>query len=183
MFFRHDLPTAPAPGDDCPAGLLEGQVPSLWSFCQLERILSEAEKARLKAIIEEQTPFHRYLGIKVGHLGNGTSSLLIPFREELIGDSERQTFHGGVVSMLVATCGAMAVWARCSINDRIATVELRIDYLKPVPAGDLIARSRARVTGKSIGSAHTEIVSAAGLETVLAEGSSVYHIRRHWPER
>lgn len=145
----------------------------------MERILSEVEKIRLKAIIEEQIPFHCYLGVKVGHLGEGTSSLLVPFREELIGDSGRQTFHGGVVSMLVATCGAMAVWSRCSIDDRIATVDLRVDYLKPVPAGDLIARSRARVTGKSIGSAHTEIVSAAAPETVLAEGSSVYHIRRH----
>ena len=53
----------------------------------------------------------------------------------------RKAIHGGVLSMLIDTCGGFAVWSRCNLNDRIATIDLIVDYLKPAVETDLVAEA------------------------------------------
>jgi len=128
--------------------------------------------------IEEAIPFNKYVGIKFHDLEAGRCVLLLPFCHDLIGDAQRMTFHGGVLSMLVATCGSFAVWSTCSPEDKIVTVDMGIDYLRPVPAVDLIAEARIRYVGGRVGNAHTVIYPLGAPDNVLAEGRSVYSIRR-----
>ena len=52
-------------------------------------------------------------------------------RDEFIGNPQDGLVHGGVLTaMLDATCG-MAVMVKLGRLTRIATLDLRIDYLKP----------------------------------------------------
>jgi len=98
-------------------------------------------KARFQEIVafmEELVPFNRCLGIKVDNLRKGHARFFLPFRKEFIGDARRSALHGGVISALIDTCGGAAVWTHFTREDRIATVDIRVDYLRPAPDGDLI---------------------------------------------
>ena len=80
-------------------------------------------------------------------------SLFIPFCEDLIGDARRPAIHGGVISTLGDVCAGVAVWTRCKLDDRIATIDLRVDYLRPATAHDLYAEATERLLGNWVGNA------------------------------
>jgi uncharacterized protein (TIGR00369 family) len=140
--------------------------------------MDESRFATFRELIEEQIPFNKFLGVRVETLEPGVCRLKIPFRQELIGDAGRKTLHGGVISMLIATCGGFAVWSMCNSNDKISTIDMRIDYLHPALNRDLVAEARVRLVGNRVGNAHTVVFAEGAREDVLAEGSAVYNIRR-----
>src|SRR5262245_47270094 len=88
-------------------------------------------------LIEEMSPFNKFYGVKIGLLEEGRVRLELPFRPEFIGDPMRPALHGGVISMLADTAGGMAVWTKISLDDRVSTIDLRIDYLAPGAADKL----------------------------------------------
>ena len=47
--------------------------------------------------MEDHVPFNRLLGIRGESAGNGRGVLLLPVRDEFIGDSRRPALHGGVL--------------------------------------------------------------------------------------
>jgi uncharacterized protein (TIGR00369 family) len=128
--------------------------------------------------IEEEVPFDKYLGIKVDELKEGYARLHIPFREEFIGDNRRPALHGGLISTLIDTCGGTAAWTHCTEDDRISTVDIRVDYLRPGPDDDIIAEAMVQRTGNRVSVVHTRVYAASDPNTVIAEGRGVYNIRR-----
>ena len=128
--------------------------------------------------MEEQVPFNKYLGIKVDELREGFARLFIPFRNEFIGDSRRPALHGGIISTLIDTCGGAAAWTHCTKDDRISTVDIRVDYLRPGPDHDIIAESEVQRIGNRVSVVHTRVFAASDKKTVIAEGQAVYNIRR-----
>lgn len=140
--------------------------------------MTEQKTAQFRELIEEGIPFNKYLGLKVRELSRGECSLYIPHRAELGGDSRRGALHGGVISMLIDTCGGFAVWTTGKTSDRIATIDLRVDYLKPALSGDLVAHSVVKLLGNRVGNVHTTVFSDSDPNTAVAEGRSVYNIRR-----
>lgn len=132
-------------------------------------------------LIENRMPFNRYLGIKLLSLEPGICKLYIPYKAELVGDFRRGALHGGVISTLVDTCGGFAVWSMCELDDKLSTIDMRVDYLKPAFGNDLVAESRVKLLGNRVGNASTILYSRNDPETILAEGRSVYNIRRGDP--
>jgi len=140
--------------------------------------MNETELRSFTDLIENQIPFNAFLGVKLLSLKKGECKLLIPYRPELVGDSRRKALHGGVISMLVDTCGGFAVWSMCAVSDKIATIDLRVDYLKPAFDKDLVAESHVRLLGNRVGNASTVLYSRDAPDVIVAEGRSVYNIRR-----
>jgi len=132
----------------------------------------------IRQIIEEEVPFDKYLGIKVDALAPGFARLSIPFQEAFIGDKRRPALHGGVISTLIDTCGGTAAWTHCSKDDRISTVDIRVDYLRPGPDDDIVAEASVQRTGNRVSVVHTRVYAAKDPKTIIAEGRSVYNIRR-----
>ena len=65
----------------------------------------------------------------------GQAKARISWREDLIGDPQTGVIHGGVItSLLDQLCGA-AVMSALNQPSPIATLDLRIDYLKPAAKG------------------------------------------------
>lgn len=92
-------------------------------------------------------PHARELGIELlASDPRGSCSFRLPWREELVGDPQLRILHGGVITTLLDTLGAAAVIAR-GVRAQ-ATLDLRIDYLRPAAAEkDLIAEAECyRVT-------------------------------------
>lgn len=131
--------------------------------------------------IEEDIPFNTLVGVKLHAIEAGTCALYLPFHSDLIGDKSRQTMHGGVLAMLITTCGSFAVWSMCSPEDKIVTIDMGIDYLRSAPGTDLIVESKIGRVGSRVGQARTVIYPVGARDNILAEGRSVYSIRRKEP--
>ena len=87
--------------------------------------------ADLLALMEDQVPFNRYLGIRGESAEKGKSVLLLPVRPEFVGDARRPALHGGVISALVDTAGGLAAWTALEEGESVSTVDLTVDYLEP----------------------------------------------------
>ncbi len=66
----------------------------------------------------------------------------LPFRPYFVGDPERGLIHTAVITTLIdSTCG-LALFARLGTAESIATLDLRVDYLRASrPPGELWCRA------------------------------------------
>ncbi len=84
---------------------------------------------------ERAVPHNRALGLRVITVGDARSHFVLPYAEHLIGNPETGVLHGGAISAAMdAACGA-AVFQALLKPMVIATLDLRIDYLKPASPG------------------------------------------------
>ena len=97
-----------------------------------------ADKARINEQIISALPHARALGMKLIAADGGNAEISMPFDEKLIGDPETGVIHGGAVSALMDTCGGVAVMCHPEASVVTATLDLRIDYMRPATPGKTI---------------------------------------------
>lgn len=84
---------------------------------------------------ERAVPHNRALGLRVVSVDDARSHFVLPYAEHLVGNPETGVLHGGAISAAMdAACGA-AVFQALRKPTFIATLDLRIDYLKPATPG------------------------------------------------
>ncbi|MCS6904995.1 MAG: hotdog fold thioesterase [Bacteroidia bacterium] len=129
--------------------------------------------------LEELIPFNKHLGIKVLQLEQDFVRLLLPFHSTLIGNPFIPALHGGVIATLLDTAGGGAALTTLnSLEDRISTVDIRIDYLLPGKPNDLIAEGRVIRSGNRL--VVTNMVAYHGSkEYTVADGRGVYNVKRN----
>ena len=93
-------------------------------------------------------PHTRELGLEVVAVNPPRVQLQLPWRDELLGDSERGLVHGGVLSMLLDTVCGSSVLCGLPEPEVCPTLDLRVDHYRPGLAGlPIIAEARVlRVT-------------------------------------
>ena len=107
-----------------------------------------ALKARIAARFIEALPHARHLGMQVIETGEGWVLMALDYDLRFVGDPETGVLHGGVVTALLDTsCGASVI-AHAQAPDATATIDLRIDYMRPAqPGRRLYARAECyRIT-------------------------------------
>jgi uncharacterized protein (TIGR00369 family) len=93
-----------------------------------------------KNIIENMVPLHQFLGFKVVEIKEGWAKMMIPFRPELVGDPRSKRWHGGMISTLMDSVGGAAgITTLTSYEDKLATIDIRVDYLRGTKPEDLFA--------------------------------------------
>jgi uncharacterized protein (TIGR00369 family) len=106
----------------------------------------------------DSVPHCRTLGIECVSAGPASATLKIPWRPELVGDPERGVVFGGVITTLLDQAGGAATLCALPELVTIATIDLRVDYLRAAePGRDLFGsaecykrtRSVAFVRGKA----------------------------------
>ena len=102
--------------------------------------LTDEQRRRVERM-REAVPFLKLLGVEVESVGPGTSTLLLPVREELTRNDG--IIHGGVVASVIDSAFAFAIIPLLAENERTVTVDLTIHYLRPLSGGT--SRTVARV--------------------------------------
>ena len=97
-----------------------------------------ADKARIAKQFIETIPHSRELGMRITEIGDGLAVIAMPYDARLIGDPETGVIHGGAVSALMDTCGGAAVMSHPKSPTGTATIDLRIDYMRPATPGQTI---------------------------------------------
>jgi uncharacterized protein (TIGR00369 family) len=97
------------------------------------------------------TPWANEMGFKVTRIEKGHVWGVQPFHEHLIGDPETRVIHGGVITTLLDNlCGA-ACGATLKEFRFVATLDLRIDYMRPAESGrDILAEAECYHVTKSV---------------------------------
>lgn len=86
----------------------------------------------------EAIPHSKALGMRLTDMGEGTSTIEMPYGEKLVGDPETGVIHGGAVSALMDTCCGAAVMSHPASPGGTATIDLRIDYMRAATPGQSI---------------------------------------------
>lgn len=96
-------------------------------------------------------PHAAALQLTVIEISSGFAVCKVPYAEHLIGNPDTRVVHGGVItSLLDNTCG-IAVGSKLATRGQIATLDLRIDYMKPAtPDEDLFAFAECYKVTKNI---------------------------------
>ena len=64
--------------------------------------------------------------------------LALPWREELVGITDRGFLATGAIVSLLDTCGGASVWMALGHFQPIVTIDLRLDYLRPAQKGETV---------------------------------------------
>lgn len=86
------------------------------------------------------SPHMRQLGFQIISIEGGVCVARLPYSEDLIGDPVTGVLHGGVVTSLLDTTGGAAVLSAIGKPLPLATLDLRIDYLRPSAGRAIAAR-------------------------------------------
>lgn len=102
-------------------------IDRIWHWRWLRRWLVGAMFRRV--------PHGTLIGVKVVDISRTSLLTKLPYQENLIGNSATGVLHSGVVTVLVdQTCGAMASLATAPPT-LVATLDLRLDWLRPATPG------------------------------------------------
>lgn len=120
------------------------------------------------------------LGFAYEGLEGDRVRIRLPYREDLVGDPESGVLAGGLVTTLLDHVGGLAVWVALGVYRPVATLDLRVDYMRPAaPGKDLLAEARCYRLTRSLGfvrawafEAHPDdpVAAAQSAYVISAEG-------------
>ena len=91
------------------------------------------------------------LGFVYDSLDGDRVRIRVPWRADLVGDPDTGVLSGGLVSTLLDHVGGLAVWIALGRFEPVATLDLRVDYMRAAEAGrDLIAEARCYQLTRSV---------------------------------
>lgn len=86
--------------------------------------------ARMNETFSKRVPHNKWLGMEAIALDSGRVEFRIPFRPRLVGNPQTGALHGGVITAAMDASAGAAVFTALRTPRRIATLDLRLDYLR-----------------------------------------------------
>jgi len=129
------------------------------------------------------TPQSAALGLRFVSVAPARGSLEVPWREDLVGDPDTGVIAGGVVTTLLDhTCGMAMAAAAGSEPFSTATLDLRIDYMRPAaPRTGVIAEAHCYKLTRTIGFVRAEAWDVDRSD-LIATAQAAFVLNRPRPE-
>ncbi len=147
----------------------------------------ELDLSMLNNAFCELVPHSKALGLSVLEISSEPAAAVmkLPWHPRLIGNPKTRAPHGGAVTTLIDSCCGVAVYLKINALMPIATLDLRVDSLRPAdPDRDLFSRAECyratrniafvRAIAYQAGEAHNPIASAAATFMLSTKG----HLKR-----
>jgi uncharacterized protein (TIGR00369 family) len=96
------------------------------------------DKTKIAEQFIEAIPHSQALGMELTEIGEGIAEIAMDYDERFVGDPETGVIHGGAVSALMDTCCGAAAMSHPDNPGATATIDLRIDYMRPATPGQRI---------------------------------------------
>ncbi len=92
--------------------------------------------------------FNEYIGIRVLERHDDGVTVECSIREELMNGAG--VVHGGVAATVADSAMGIALWRHLERKYNIATIEMKINYLRPIVEGTIVAPAHLIKTGKRV---------------------------------
>ncbi|HKK99065.1 MAG TPA: thioesterase family protein [Desulfotignum sp.] len=151
--------------------------------------MKNAALEQIRSYYLELLPFNKVLGIAIDLLDydTGNAQVGFPMKPELIGNSAAGILHGGVTAAVLDLTGGLSALISCAryhekaplaqLNKRLtasATIDMRVDYLRPGKGDAFVCTSRIVRAGSRIVVAK---MALSNLQKVcIATGTGTYLI-------
>ncbi|MDO5623690.1 MAG: thioesterase family protein [Pseudomonadota bacterium] len=139
----------------------------------------------LRLLFDEHIVFNRHIGLRVSDVRPDGVQCRIDMREELIGHFGHRRIHGGVISAALDAAAGLAVMAAIGARhmheppaerlrrfDKLGTIDLRVDYLRPGIGPHFMFSAEVLRLGSRVANARMACHGADG--TLLATGAAAY---------
>ena len=103
----------------------------------------QAHLDSLAPLLVAGSPHAVELGFELVSVSQTLAVMRAPYRKDLVGDPDTGVLHGGVVTALLDHASGLAAFAGLGGRDATATLDLRLDYMRPArPGCAVIAEAR-----------------------------------------
>lgn len=136
------------------------------------------EEDAAKQLFEQAIPVHRMLNVKVLEIRDGYCKMLFPYKTDVLGDFRFKRWHGGIIATAMDSVGgAAAMTTLTSPEDKLATIDIRVDYLRGTVPSDLIAIGHLVRSGNRIISCRMEAWQE-NEQMLVAEARAMFSVYR-----
>lgn len=118
----------------------------------------------------EKIPYVKFLGIQLEEIDNGSAVLVLEIDEHL--KRNNGIAHGGAIASLIDTATAFATLSVLQASERSTTVDLTINFLRPLTGGHARAKANIIRAGRRILTVSAEVFDDAG--KLIATAISTY---------
>jgi len=143
-----------------------------------EQTVSEYEELapRFKAAImewmETRNPFWSLLGMELVEIRKGWAKVRLPIEEKLT--NAIGLVHGGAIFSSADSAVGMALVGMINRNENISTLEMKINYMKPVNGREIIAEARIIHRGSQTAIGDVEVRDED--QNLVSKGLATYAI-------
>ncbi|GBF33949.1 hypothetical protein DCCM_3060 [Desulfocucumis palustris] len=116
--------------------------------------------------------FWRLLGMEAEQDDNGETVLKIPVEDKLLQFYGK--VHGGVIASLIDAASAVAINLKLGPDRGANTVEMKINYLRPVEKGILYARGEVIHLGRTLAVGKADVWDDQGRQ--IAHGTGTFYL-------
>jgi len=127
--------------------------------------VSDEHLERMRTVIKT-VPFAQLLGLEIVAASHGCATLRMEIRSEVT--QNYGLLHGGAMASLIDTATAFAIVSQLTSPERFTTVDLTVNYLRPITSGSATCEARVVRAGKSILTLSAKVHDDAGNLAAIA---------------
>ena len=153
---------------------------------QSKKIIFDEYFKILSKTFEDVIPFNKLIKMQLENM-NGDIGVKIDMRKELIGNYTKKMLHGGVISSVMDVAGGLTALTGmikketeipldviCERYFKLATINLRVDYLRPGEGPSFLATGSVLRVGKLV--CLVDIKLHNNLKQLIAVGIGTYKV-------
>ncbi|MHA1913963.1 MAG: PaaI family thioesterase [Promethearchaeota archaeon] len=121
----------------------------------------------LKKMLYQVIPYYSTLGLELQEIGDGKATFELQIRREL---TQNGNIHGGVIASLIDSACACAAISLIYPEGSATTIDLQVEFHKPISTGKLVATGKCIKSGKHIFFCKAKVWNGEGI--LISTGSS-----------
>ncbi len=142
-------------------------------MCDYEEIDPRFKESLLNWM-KTNNPFWSMLGMELTEIKKGWAKIRLPFTKKLTNGIG--VAHGGAIFSPADSAVGMALIGLVHKNENISTLEMKINYIKPLAEGDIIAEAKIVHRGAMTAIGDVEVRDGTGV--LIAKGLATYAITK-----